>query len=124
MTLTGATDGRLKLWMMEDQMKCERTIKAHDEFITAVAVDWFRMRAVSGSEDGMLKMWDLATGECKRSMKGKFDIWAVTADWKRMRALCGSIDSKLHLWNLDTGECKRTFTGHSDLVTSLAADWG
>merc|ERR1719399_420552 len=53
----------------------------------------------------------------------KFDIWAVTADWKRMRALCGSIDSKLHLWNLDTGECERTFTGHSDLVTSLAADW-
>lgn len=123
MTLSGATDGRLKLWMMEDQMKCERTIKAHDEFITAVAVDWFRLRAISGSEDGMLKMFDLTNGESSLTMEGHDGaVNSVDVEWSTMRCISGSNDFCLKLWDLGSGECKRTIKGKFD-IWAVKADW-
>lgn len=123
MTLSGATDGRLKLWMMEDQMKCERTIKAHDEFITAVAVDWFRLRAVSGSEDGMLKMFDLTTGETTSTMEGHDgSVNSLDVEWSTMRCISGSNDFCLKLWDLGNSECKRTMKGKFD-IWAVRADW-
>ena len=61
-------------------------------------------RALSGSEDNTLRLWDLATGETLRTLEGH-TTWviavAVLADGSR--ALSGSWDNTLRLWDLATG---------------------
>ncbi len=71
-------------------------------------------RAVSGSWDGTLRLWDLETGKSLRTLEGHTD-WvsavAVLADGRR--ALSGSEDGTLRLWDLETGESLRTLEGHT-----------
>ena len=60
-------------------------------------------RAVSGSEDETLRVWDLDSGKCLRELKGHTDIIrcvAVTPDGRR--AVSGSDDKTVRVWDLPT----------------------
>jgi WD40 repeat protein len=75
-------------------------------------------RAVSGSEDGTLRLWDLETGASLRTLAGHTGgVSAVLADGRR--ALSGSWDNTLRLWDLETGESLRTIKGHTDGVNDV-----
>jgi WD40 repeat protein len=89
--------------------------------ITAVAVLADGRRALSGSEDKTLRLWDLATGETLRTLEGHSNsvaAAAVLADGRR--ALSGSWDKTLRLWDLATGETLCTLEGHTSWVSSAA----
>ncbi|CAK0805171.1 unnamed protein product [Prorocentrum cordatum] len=81
--------------------------------------------ALSGSEDNTLKLWELSTGRCLRTLEGHTDeVMCVTAHGKD-GALSGSQDKALKLWELSTGRCLRTLTGHASAamcVTALGED--
>ncbi len=78
-------------------------------------------RALSGSDDNTLRLWDLATGETLRTLEGHSD-WvsavAVLADGSRV--VSGSWDDTLRLWDLATGETLRVFKGHTSRVSAVA----
>ena len=69
-------------------------------------------RALSGSHDRTLRLWDLETGAELRRFEGH-EGWvnsvAVLADGRR--ALSGSEDRTLRLWDLETGACLALFGG-------------
>lgn len=82
-------------------------------------------QALSGSANGILKIWDLLEGECIHTIEAHdAPIWAIAADIQQMRALTCSGDHTLKLWNLETGQCLRSYAGHADTVRSIAVDWG
>ena len=67
----------------------------------AVAVTADGRQAVSASEDGTLKLWDLARGATLRTLRGHTDrvnAVAVTADGRQ--AVSASADGTLKLWDL------------------------
>jgi WD40 repeat protein len=78
-------------------------------------------RALSGSYDNTLRLWDLTTGATLRTLEGHTD-WvsgvAVLADGSR--ALSGSYDNTLRLWDLATGATLRTLEGHTSPVNAVA----
>jgi WD40 repeat protein len=77
--------------------------------------------ALSGSSDDTLRLWDLVTGDCLRTLEGhakSVTAVAVLADGRR--ALSGSWDQALRLWDLATGMTLRAFQGHSHWVTAVA----
>ncbi|MEM9485001.1 MAG: NB-ARC domain-containing protein, partial [Cyanobacteria bacterium P01_F01_bin.116] len=47
-----------------------RTLEGHSKGIWSVALSTDSTRALSGSEDNMLKLWDLTTGETLRTLEG------------------------------------------------------
>ena len=56
-----------------------------------------------------MKLWDLETGECLRTLEGRsdyMDMVAVGAGGRR--AVSMSEDHTLKLWDLETKECLRT----------------
>jgi WD40 repeat protein len=78
--------------------------------------------ALSGSYDNTLRLWDLATGETLRTLKGHTNgVVAVAALADGSRALSGSFDSTLRLWDLATGETLCTLQGQPDGVMAVAA---
>jgi WD40 repeat protein len=96
-------------------------LAGHKTAASAVALFPDGGRALSGSWDATLRLWDLATGETLRIFKGHSGaVSAVTVLPDRSRALSGSIDNTIRLWDLATGEALRTFEGHMRTITALA----
>ena len=93
-----------------------RTLNGHSHWVRAVAVTADGKRAISGSDDTTLKLWNLETGEQLFTLNGhshSVNAVAVTADGKR--AISGSDDNTLKLWNLETAEVIASFTGESPI---------
>jgi WD40 repeat protein len=74
--------------------------------------------AISGSWDKTLRMWELETGICIRTMEGQsFDSVSVTPDGRY--AVSGSRDNNLRIWSLESGKCMCTMKGHARWITSV-----
>ena len=75
---------------------------------------------LSGSNDRTLRLWDLRTGTCVRTMAGHTDA-VVTADMDEhcRTAVSGSRDKLVKLWDLGSGRCTATFEGHSSTVRDV-----
>ena len=69
---------------------------------------------MTGSHDKTVRVWDLDTGACLRTLGG-YSV-ALHADGRR--AVTGSFP--VRVWDLDTGACLRTLWGHTSSVYSVA----
>jgi hypothetical protein len=98
-----------------------RTLEGYTGEVSAVAVTPDGHRAVSGSEDQTLGVWDLESGQTLRTLeghKGWVSAVAVTPDGRR--AVSGSKDQTLRIWGLESGQTLRTLEGHTDEVSAVA----
>jgi WD40 repeat protein len=74
-------------------------------------------RALSGSLDKTLKVWDLATGRLLRTLEGHASrVRAVAMSGDGTRALSGSDDKTLKVWDLATGGVVATFAADYPLL--------
>ncbi len=93
----------------------------HSHDVTSVAFSPDGTEALSGSQDGTLRLWDLASGKCLLIFEGHSQgVTSVAFSPNGTLALSGSEDKTLKLWNLASGKCVRTFKGHSRGVRSVA----
>ena len=98
-----------------------RTFEGHERAVTCVVITPDGKRAVSGSVDSTLRLWDLETGQSLHTFKGHtMLVTAVTITPDGRRAISGSLDNTLRLWDLESGQCLHTFNGHTDGVTVVA----
>ncbi|MBM3728907.1 MAG: hypothetical protein FJW40_26210, partial [Acidobacteria bacterium] len=89
--------------------------------VTSVAWSPDGQRALSGSDDKTVRLWEVETGRCERVLEGHTAIVGSVA-WSPdgQRALSGSADSTVRLWEVETGRCERVLEGHSGSVGSVA----
>mmetsp|Transcript_44940 Transcript_44940/g.106714 ORF Transcript_44940/g.106714 Transcript_44940/m.106714 type:complete len:629 (-) Transcript_44940:77-1963(-) len=121
--LSGASDGGLRLWSLEEAELVKDFHADPVPVIWAVAVDWPTMRAVSGSASGRLHMWDLSTGTATAATDSHAaEVNMISAHWPSSRALSASGDGTAKLWNLNTGMCTLSFRGGHNVFT-IAVDW-
>ena len=75
----------------------------------------------SGSCDLTIKIWNVDTGECIRTMTGhSAPVRSLEMISSSPRVIAsGAEDNSIKLWNVDSGECIKTLTGHSSHVLSL-----
>ena len=100
----------------------ERKLEGHKGRVNSVAVSPDGKWAASGSHDNTVKVWDLETGECLKTLKGHTD-WvqsvAITQDGKQI--LSGSNDHTFRIWDVDSGQEQAKLEEHTSWVRSLAA---
>ena len=102
-----------------------RTLSGHGDWVRAVSLTADGRRAVSGSDDGTLKVWDVESGQELRTLTGHGDcVRAVSLTADGRRAVSGSHDKTLKVWDVESGQELRTLTGHGGWVraVSLTAD--
>ncbi len=64
---------------------------------------------VSGDSDGMLRWWDVQSGECvkvRQGHQGAVQSLRISPDGRRL-ASCGD-DGAINVWDLERGELLRT----------------
>jgi hypothetical protein len=88
---------------------------ATDGKALAITPDRTRVVATLGNR---LKVWDLSTGACLKTLPGGTSPLAVTPDGTKL--VSGSLDDTLKVWDLGTGGCLHTRTGHTDLIWAVA----
>ena len=78
-------------------------------------------QAVTGCYDGTAILWDVRTGEKRRTFVGPtrgLSSLAFSADGRQL--LAGCQDRTAILWDTRTGEKLQTFAGHTDAVSTVA----
>ncbi|KAM0259857.1 hypothetical protein ACHAQJ_003101 [Trichoderma viride] len=73
---------------------------------------------LTGGLDNTVRLWDVVTGKCIRSMFGHVEgIWGLVGD--TLRVVTGANDSMTKVWEPRSGKCERSFTGHAGPVTCV-----
>ncbi|KAJ1018144.1 hypothetical protein NDA16_005010 [Ustilago loliicola] len=74
---------------------------------------------ISGSLDNTLKIWDVRTGRCIRTLFGHVEgVWSLDVD--KLRIASTSHDRTIKIWDRDTGYCQNTLVGHKGAVTCVS----
>jgi WD40 repeat protein len=82
-------------------------LKGHTKPVTALAFLPGGKRALTGSDDRTLRLWDLETGQPIRVFEGvqsNFVSLVVTADGRRAFSGANTLGGGLILWDLETGK--------------------
>jgi WD40 repeat protein len=93
----------------------------HTGPIMGVALTGDGRRAVSGSSDNTVRVWDTESGQCLATLEGHTDEVngvALTGDGRR--AVSGSDDHTVRVWDTESGQCLATLEGHTASVFSVA----
>jgi WD40 repeat protein len=98
-----------------------RMLEGHTDWVTAVAVV-DGGRAVSGSRDGTLRVWDLESGRTLQTLKGHTNWVTALAVLDGGRAVSGSRDGTLRVWDLESGRSLKTLEVHTTGVTTAVWD--
>ena len=94
--------------------------KGHTQRVVTATLTPDGTFAVSGSADKTVRLWDLDTGQCIRTMEGHTDdVWSVTVTLDGKFAVSGSKDNTIRLWELETGRCVQTIERHTKCTRSL-----
>jgi len=113
-SLSGAGDG-------EQYGYARRALKGHSHFVSDVVISSDGQFALSGSWDGTLRLWELATGKTTRRFVGHSkDVLSVAFSSDNRQIVSGSRDNTVKLWNT-LGECKYTISdeGHTEWVSCV-----
>ena len=125
------SEGELILWdvstaintgLSEPEVMTElRRLEGHTDQVNAVTFSPDGTTALSGSADGTLILWEVATGETRHRFEGhRGAVTSVDFSPDGQMALSGSDDTTLMLWSVATGEAIRRLEGHKNGVNCVA----
>ncbi len=128
---SGSWDKTIKIWNAKTG-ELLQTLTGHSGLVNAVAIastppipplgkGGLGGVLASGSKDGSIRLWNLATGQAIRTIVGKnlaVLSLAFTPDGKSLAA--GNSNGTVGLWNAGNGQLIRRLSGHTDGVWSVA----
>jgi WD40 repeat protein len=98
-----------------------RPFAGHTGVIGCVAFAPDGKRAVTGSDDQTVRVWEVASGKEMLRLSGHTEeALAVAFAPDGSRIISGGRDRTLRLWDVATGKELRRFTGHTERITGVA----
>lgn len=93
-----------------------RQFNGHKDGIACLQFN--RKYLMSGSYDATVKIWNVETGECFKTLTGHSKgVRSLAFDSQKL--ITGGLDSTVKVWNYHTGKCIATYRGHEDAVSSV-----
>ncbi|MDH6099753.1 WD40 repeat domain-containing protein [Anabaenopsis sp. FSS-46] len=94
--------------------------QGHDRGVSSVTISPDGKTLASGSWDNTIKIWDVGTGELRRTLQGHDrGVYSLTISPDGKTLASGSDDNTIKIWDLGTGELRRTLQGHDREVNSV-----
>jgi WD40 repeat protein len=120
--LAAALDTTVRLWdVTTDKELHFLKWESQDSYVGAVAFSPDGKTLLTGSGDGRIRFWDVATGKMVRELPGRQEGIAglfFTPDGKRI--VSGGSDMTIHVRDAATGKELHDFAGHKGRVAGLA----
>jgi len=119
LVLTGDEDGICKL-SNTTTGKIVSEFKGHTKSIESAGFASKLKVAATGSIDNSIKIWDLATSQCRTTLIHEDSV--IKIKWHQTDPLlysCSS-DRTVRLWDGRTGKCVRMWSGHHDTILDFA----
>lgn len=122
-------DLTIKLWDPSDEYKNIRTLPGHDHSVSSVRFVPSGAAGspssgnllVSASRDATLRIWDVTTGYCVKTLRGHTDwVRSVSPSFDGRWLLSAGDDRVARLWDAGSGEVKATFLGHDHVIICCA----
>lgn len=101
---------------------CIQILQEHTERVHGVSITYDGKYAVSGSNDNSLKLWDLQSGECLKTILPHTDYMkalVATPDLNLVATSGGSHDPVIRLWNYRDLNPRGILEGHTDRINDL-----
>jgi len=125
MILSASRDKSLIIWHLSREegnygIPLKR-LTGHSHFVQDVAISSDGQFGLSGSWDGTLRLWELATGKTRIKFVGHTkDVLSVAFSADNRQIVSGSRDKTINLWNT-LGQLKYTINedGHTDWVSCV-----
>ncbi|KAH7089950.1 WD40-repeat-containing domain protein [Paraphoma chrysanthemicola] len=110
----------LKPAMSHKWSDCTQTLEGHFGFVDSVALSYDSVQLASGSRDGKVIIWDVASGEHLQTLKGSAPVRSVAFSHDSTWLASASYDSTITIWDTCNGDCLQTIGGHTKAVLSVA----
>ena len=116
----GDSIGGIRLFQLNDEQPYAQ-LKGHDTgTITGVSFSRDGKFLASSSMDSTVRLWDIQTGNCLKTLRGKEQwFWAVAFSPDGQTVASGGDDNTIRVWNLHTEECQ-VLEGHTAWVWAIA----
>jgi GTPase SAR1 family protein len=118
--ISSSSDKTIHIW---DRLtgRIMHILKGHSKEVCPIVALAGGKRLLSGgiNDDQSIKLWDIQTGACIKTIKVGQIIEAVAVNVSGTRAVIGGHDGELTLWDLDSGECLASLNGHSGIINSV-----
>ncbi|KAI9844122.1 MAG: protein with putative role during mitosis [Thelocarpon superellum] len=124
-----SSDLTIKLWDPSDDYKNIRTLPGHDHSVSAVRFIPSGAAGspssgnllVSASWDKSLRIWDVSTGYCLKTIRGHADwVRDVAPSFDGRWLLSAGNDQTARVWDASSGEARATFLGHEHVIECCA----
>lgn len=101
--------------------KLMKVLVGHQGWVWAVAVEPSNQWMATGGFDGLIKIWDMATGALKLNLTGhKEAVRSIALSKLSPYMFSGSDDHSVKCWDLERNEVVREFFGHKSSVHCVA----
>ncbi|KAJ7077606.1 WD40-repeat-containing domain protein [Mycena epipterygia] len=92
----------------------------HDSEVYSVCFHPDGLRAISGSRDHTVRIWEVSTGQQLHLLAGHTDfVFSVGFSRDGLRAISGSSDQTVRIWDVETGQQLHQLVGHDSGVLSV-----
>jgi WD40 repeat protein len=115
----GEGDGVIQIWDIRSSQLIRLLRGNENDRIWSLAFSPRNMLA-SGSESKAIRLWNIQTGQCLKTLYDHQMVMAVAFSPNGEIVASGSAYRTIKLWKVKTGECIKVLQGHASLVLSVA----
>ena len=104
--------------LSEKCRKLIQTFNQHTDTVRSIQVDEKSNKLITSSDDMTIKIWNLETGECLKTLNNQHKNWITSVLMiQNSKFISGSWDKTIKLWDLNSFECLNTLTNDSGVYS-------